>query len=95
MRRREVFTNLENYLQTIKKTVTKMDPHAEVFLFGSVVENRHTFSSDVDVLIITNMEPSRVHVELWEAGIKEPFEIHVQPPEKIHIYQRRAKLVKI
>jgi len=66
-----------------------------MFLFGSVAENTHTISSDIDVLIVTNVEPAKVHFELWKAGIKEPFEIHVQPPKKVYFYQRRAKLVKI
>jgi predicted nucleotidyltransferase len=66
-----------------------------VFLFGSVAENTHTYSSDIDILIVTNVEPAKVYFELWKAGIKEPFEIHVQPPKKVHFYQRRAKLVKI
>ncbi len=71
-----------------------MDPSAEVFLFGSVAEGRHTYSSDIDVLVVTNLEPARVHFELWEAGIREPFEIHVQPKEMVPLYRRRARLVK-
>jgi len=72
-----------------------MDPRAEVYLFGSVAENRHTYSSDADVLIITEEEPAKVRLELWKAGIREPFEIHVQPPGRMHFYQRRAKLIEI
>ena len=72
-----------------------MDRHAEVFLFGSVAENRHTYSSDVDVLIVTNVEPAKLHFELWNSGIKEPFEIHVQPPAKASLYTRRGKLIKV
>ena len=33
--------------------------------------------------------------EPWRAGIKEPFEIHVHPPEKAAIYKNRAKLLRI
>jgi len=95
VRRREVFTNLEKYLQTIKETVSRLDPYGEVYLFGSVAENRHTYSSDVDVLVVTRKEPSEVHSELWKSGIKEPFEIHVQEPEKVDLYRRRTELVKI
>ena len=65
-----------------------------MFLFGSAAEKRYTYGSDIDVLIITKKEAARVHYELWKAGIKDPFEIHVQPPEKLHLYRRRAKLVK-
>lgn len=95
LKRKEIFTNLGKYLETIKEVVHKMDPDAEVFLFGSVAENTHTLSSDIDVLVVTRLEPARVYFELWKSGIKDPFEIHVQPPEKVILYQRRAKLVKI
>jgi predicted nucleotidyltransferase len=94
LKRREVFGNLEENLRTIKETVRKLDPHAEVYLFGSAAERRHTYSSDIDVLIITKKEPARVHYELWKAGIKDPFEIHVQPPQNLHLYKRKAKLVR-
>ena len=95
LKRREVFRNLDRHLHTIKETITKLDSHAEAYLFGSVAENRHTYSSDIDVLVVTKAEPAIVHLELWKSGIKEPFEIHVQPPEKTDPYKRRAKLVKI
>jgi predicted nucleotidyltransferase len=95
LKRREVFRSLDRHLQTIKETITGVDPHAESYLFGSVAENRHLYSSDIDVLIVTKAEPAIVYFELWKAGIKEPFEIHVQPPEKTGPYKRRAKLVEI
>jgi len=95
LERREVFRNLEKHIQTIKEIVSKIDPKAEVYIFGSAANNKHTYSSDIDTLIITVAQPARVHVELWKAGIKEPFEIHVQPPERADLYRRRAKLVKM
>jgi len=85
---------LKRYLRIIKEVVRKIDPNAEVFLFGSVAEGKHTYSSDIDVLVVTNLEPGRVHFELWRAGIREPFEIHVQPPEMVPLYRRKARLVK-
>lgn len=94
LRRQEVFTNLDRYLRVIKEVVGKMDPSVEVFLFGSVAEGRHTYSSDIDVLIVTDLEPAKVHFELWKAGIREPFEIHVQPQEMVPLYKRRARLVR-
>lgn len=95
MRRREVFKNLEKYLKVIKEVVEKLDPDADIYMFGSVVEGKNNFSSDVDILIITKLYPAKIHSELWKAGIKEPFEIHVQTPDKIALYGARAKLVKI
>ena len=65
-----------------------------MYLFGSTAEKRHTYSSDIDILIITKKDPARVQCELWKTGIKDPFEIHVQPPEKLQLYKTKAKLVK-
>jgi|YelNatPaOPRAMG01_1025707.scaffolds.fasta_scaffold122323_2 predicted nucleotidyltransferase len=95
IKRQKAFKNLEKNLQTIKKTVNKLDPNAEIYLFGSVAEKRHNYSSDIDILIITTVKPAIVHAELWKSGIKEPFEIHVHSPEKAAFYKTKAKLVKV
>ena len=93
--RREAFRKLNERLKTIRDVVHKLDPKAEVFLFGSVAEGKHNYSSDIDVLVVTRLSPAKVLSELWKAGIKEPFEIHVHPPEKVAIYKNRAKLLRI
>ncbi|MEM2884651.1 MAG: nucleotidyltransferase domain-containing protein [Thermoproteota archaeon] len=93
MKRREAFDNLKEYLKTIKGVVEKLDDKAELYLFGSVPEKRYAYSSDVDVLVLTTAEPAKVHLELWKAGIREPFEIHVHPPEKAGLFG--SKLVKV
>lgn len=95
LKRQEVFRNLERYLQSIIEIVNNIDPSAQIYLFGSVANNEYTYSSDIDLLVATKAQPARVHFELWKSGIKEPFEIHIQPPEKVDLYRRRAKLVKI
>ncbi|WP_243676263.1 nucleotidyltransferase domain-containing protein [Vulcanisaeta distributa] len=56
-RRQDVFRNLDKYLRIIKEVVRSIDPDAEVYLFGSVAENRYVLSSDIDVLVITNADP--------------------------------------
>ncbi|MHA1916741.1 MAG: nucleotidyltransferase domain-containing protein [Candidatus Ranarchaeia archaeon] len=61
----------------MKNTITNLDPIAEVYLFGSVAENKNTYKSDIDILIITQIKPEQIHAKLWKAGIKEPFEIHI------------------
>ncbi|MGB9854849.1 MAG: nucleotidyltransferase domain-containing protein, partial [Candidatus Bathyarchaeales archaeon] len=95
LKRREAFRNLTRHLETIKKAVRKLDPKAEIFLFGSVAEKRYNYSSDIDILIITRVNPANVHLELWKAGIKEPFEIHVQHPEKFAFYRARTTFIKV
>jgi len=93
IKRREVFNNLNEYLQTIKDVVKKIDNRAELYLFGSVAEKRYAYSSDIDVLILTEAESAKVYLELWKAGIRDPFEVHVQPLEKARLFT--SNLVKI
>jgi uncharacterized protein len=95
LKRQEAFNNLPKHLQTIKKTVRKLDAQAEIYLFGSAAEKEHNYSSDIDILIITNLQPGRIHIELWKAGIKEPFEIHVHSQKEAEFFKCRAKLTKI
>ncbi|MEM2301979.1 MAG: nucleotidyltransferase domain-containing protein [Sulfolobales archaeon] len=93
-RRAEIFSNLDKYLGKIVEIVTRLDPNAEVYLFGSVAENRHLLSSE-DVLVVTRISPGEVLASLWKEGIKDPFEIHVITADLLDIYKRRAKLIKI
>lgn len=95
LKRRRVFGKLPEYLRIIKDIVCKLDSKAEVYMFGSVAEKNYNYSSDIDILIITGVHPAHVLSELWKAGIKDPFEIHVQTPEKAIFYKTRAKLVKV
>jgi len=95
VRRREIFRNLPKYLRIIAETVKQLDPNAEAYLFGSVAEGRSLVSSDIDVLIVTNLKPETVIAELWSKGIEDPFEVHVIPPKQLRLYRNRAKLVKI
>jgi len=95
LERREAFDNLSRHLKTIKETVHKLDSEAEVYLFGSVAEGTHNYSSDIDILVITNVYPAKIHAELWEAGIKEPFEIHIHNRKEAEFFTRRASLKKI
>ncbi len=94
-RRAEIFGNLDKYLKKIVEIVKELDRNAEVYLFGSVAEGKHLLSSDIDVLVVTNLAPREVLAILWERGIRDPFEIHVVTKDMLEIYKGRAKLVKI
>ncbi|MBC7113634.1 MAG: nucleotidyltransferase domain-containing protein [Candidatus Methanomethyliales bacterium] len=91
LKRQEAFKNLEKYLQTIKETAKKLDPKAEVYLFGSVAQKSYNYSSDIDVLIITDKNPAEIHAELWKAGIREPFQIHIQTKQKAQFFLKTTK----
>ncbi|RLG17193.1 nucleotidyltransferase domain-containing protein [Nanoarchaeota archaeon] len=95
LRRRKVFARLGELLQRIKKRVLELDPEAEVYLFGSVAEGRSTYSSDIDVLVVTDRRVEEVLPRLWEIGVEDPLEIHVRPRSMLEQYRRRSKLIKI
>ena len=95
LKRKEAFSNLPKHLENIKKTVLSLDPKARIYLFGSAAEEVNNFSSDIDILIITGLDPAKIHCELWKAGIKEPFEIHIHSSREAYFFKKRAKLVKI
>ncbi len=94
-RKAEVFRNLSKYLEVIVKTVKELDSRAEVYLFGSVAEGKYLLSSDIDVLVVTNLRPTEVLPILWERGIKDPFEVHVVTKEELELYRRRSYLIKV
>ncbi|MEM1611061.1 MAG: nucleotidyltransferase domain-containing protein [Sulfolobales archaeon] len=77
------------------EVVMGLDRDARVYLFGSVAEERHLLSSDIDILVVTRLKPGEVLAALWSKGIKDPFEIHVVDEEKFKIYEKRAKLVEL
>ncbi len=95
LRRQKIFKNLGEYLEVIKSIVKKLEENAEVYLFGSVAEGKHLYSSDIDVLIVTSLDPTVVISELWKKDIKDPFEIHVCHPKNLALYRSRTKLIKI
>jgi predicted nucleotidyltransferase len=95
LKRQEAFRNPAKNLRTIKKTVHALDQKSEAYVFGSASQKEHNYSSDIDILIITKLRPANVLSELWKAGIKEPFEIHVHSPEKADFFKKRTKLVRI
>ena len=90
-RRREIFKNLQRYLDRIRETVKSIDKEARVYLFGSVARGEHVLISDIDVLIVSRLEPSRVIASLREAGFEEPFEFHVVDEERAELYLQMVK----
>ncbi|MDK2464967.1 MAG: nucleotidyltransferase domain-containing protein [Candidatus Korarchaeota archaeon] len=79
----------------MKEVARRIDPGAEVYLFGSVAEGTHTLSSDIDVLVVTTAEPAELLKELWLAGVGDPFEVHVQPHRMLKLYARRSRLIRV
>jgi predicted nucleotidyltransferase len=95
LRRREIFNNLGMYLERLKEIVLSVDPKAGVYLFGSVVERRHNYSSDVDILIVTEEDKLRILEAIAKEEFTKIFEIHVRKPEETAWYKKMTKLVRI
>ncbi|MEO2241740.1 MAG: nucleotidyltransferase domain-containing protein [Euryarchaeota archaeon] len=74
----------------------RVDPRAEVIVFGSVVKGRATGGSDVDVLIVTErareLRPHEVR-EIVEEELNlpedHPFEFHLATPREFETRWRR------
>ncbi len=95
LRKREIFKNLDKYLRRIKEIIRSLDENAEIYLFGSVVTGESLYSSDIDILVITELKPQVIIRELWKEGIGDPFEVHVYPPKYLPQFKRRANLKKL
>ena len=95
LRRREIFNNLPKHLKCLKDAILKIDSSAEVYLFGSVAENRHTYLSDIDILIITNKHPAEVIARLYQEGFTDPFEFHIEDKDQLERYKRYSRLIRL
>ncbi len=61
-----------------------------------MAEGRHLYSSDVDVLIVTErLRPGQIIAVLKEEGFDDPFEIHVVDRRTLDLYERRSKLIRL
>jgi len=95
LERRRIFQNLDAYLERLKELVLKVDPKAELYIFGSVAEGRYNYSSDVDVLVVSDADRLKVFEALAEEDFTKVFDVHVRRPEDVSWYKRMTKLVRI
>ena len=93
--RKRIFESLNVYLERTVRVVERIDPYAEVYLFGSVVEYKYLLSSDIDILVVTSSPPGNLLAELWASGVRDPFEIHVVNLEVLEVYEKRSKLIRV
>ncbi len=78
------------------EVVRSIDPEVEVYLFGSVSEGRHLYSSDVDAIIVTErLRPGEVIAVMKEEGFDDPFEIRVFDRSMLELCGRRSKLIRL
>lgn len=73
-----IFENVEKkdyILSLVKMRISKIDPNAKIFLFGSRARNDFRKGSDWDFLILTNFEVTRdlknkINDELFETELE-------------------------
>jgi len=83
--RKEMHENFRKYLKKIYRAIQKTLTHFNVFLFGSTIEGKRVVASDIDILIVSEVERNHrkraeIIAEIEEkAGLplSHPFEIHL------------------
>ena len=74
----------------VKEIVTKFDPDAEVYVFGSVVKGKITGSSDIDILVISEKKDLEYKIKVEVAkNIDAPVQIHFSTLDQYNRWYRR------
>ena len=88
-----VLDMLRNYREVahkVKEIVRRLDPDAEVYLFGSVPRGEYTESSDIDVLVVTEKLDlkDRMRLEVYRS-VEAPVELHVVSRKQLEKWYKR------
>jgi predicted nucleotidyltransferase len=92
--------NWKEIAKCVKEIISKIDPSAEIYVFGSVVRGEYTGASDIDILVITNNIEKKyeIMVKVYKK-INAPVELHIVSPEQYRRWYIRFinenELVKI
>ena len=87
--KKEYFENYMHYAKLVKEAVK-----GEVFVFGSVVEGKHTMASDIDLLVVLDSIERRddILMKINEVlGEFHPFQIHLVTRKELKWYKRFIK----
>ena len=103
--RRKMIEKWREYVSKIASACRKILGECEVYVFGSVVENKWTGGSDVDVLIVSNNVPvsnrerAKIIAKIEEEAnlpFTHPFEMHLVSKDEAKWYWKHIrKAVKI
>ncbi len=95
---KKYFERYREYAKKIKEIAKSELSDVKVFVFGSVIEGKHTPSSDIDILVVSKNMPksmgdrAKIRAKiLKEIGITSPFEIHLVNPKEFEWYRRFIK----
>jgi hypothetical protein len=94
--RREMLKNYKKYLKRINNSSKEILRDSKVFIFGSVIEEKHVGGSDIDILVIANVPKKHLIRTQIISDIEEkaglplshPFEIHLLSAEEFNIWKQ-------
>ncbi|HEY0089995.1 MAG TPA: nucleotidyltransferase domain-containing protein [Candidatus Lokiarchaeia archaeon] len=95
-----ILKNFRKYLKNIKSNAIKELKDAQIYLFGSALEDKLVAGSDIDVLIVGDIPRSHLKRVEYAANIEEnaglpmnnPFHIHLIDPEQFKMWMDIYKL---
>jgi len=92
---KKYFDNYLEYASLIKTLASNLLGEVEVYVFGSIVEGKHTPASDIDIIVVSRNMPekqgerARIRGEiLKQIDVFAPFEIHLANPREFEWYKR-------
>ena len=98
--RRRIIEKWREYVLRIASACKNILGDCEVYVFGSVVENKWTGGSDVDILVVSDNVPStskeRAEIiarieEKADLPLSHPFEIHLTKREEADWYWKHIR----
>ena len=89
-----LFENAFSVAEEIKKKAQKILGECEVYITGSFTEGRHNFSSDLDILIVSDRIPQKFDFEWYASFVKsltDNSRINIHPVNR-KMFLRNRKL---
>lgn len=87
----EAFRRYREVAQRVKEAARRLVGDVRVYVFGSVLTGRFTAASDIDILIVAEVDreaAARLKAEIY-SQIDAPLEIHVATPEQFQRWYLR------
>ncbi len=98
LKRLQHLRNYREIAEKVKKIVSRHDPEAEVYVFGSILEGRVTGLSDIDLLVVSKRTEAEYKLKIdVDGSIDGPLEIHFATPDQYNRWYSRfiGKKIKI
>jgi predicted nucleotidyltransferase len=79
-----ICSQIREYLNIIKKNIEQILKESDVYLFGSVLENKLTGGSNIDILIVADVPKKHMLRAEIIASIEEKSELPLYHPFELH-----------